>query len=412
MTPRYFEMGGTSSAPGWIPDAADFHPGVDNRPLTSAQTKGVILGGRSAGFLNFGGIAILVLVQADIVRQHPDKLLPVALVTLIGVGAWLSWLVPPGLGRGVHLWQVSALGVSAIGMVLTTSDAAAIIPAVVATAASTRLEQRISLAFVATFIIAFLAAAAVTLRFQPISLISYGLGLAFAYLAARSTTDLRNEQARTKTLLTELQKNREVQLQAAAINERARIAREIHDVLAHTLAALSVQLEGARVGLQQRGSDPEALAAVERAHHLAREGLNETRRAVSALRGDEIPGTDRLARLVAEFRADTGIATEFSIAGMPRQLQAEAQLALFRTAQEALTNVRKHATPRRVDVHLRYEPKETELIVADHGDNGTEPSAEGGYGLVGMRERAELLGGSLDAHPTDDGFIVVLRIPG
>jgi signal transduction histidine kinase len=254
--------------------------------------------------------------------------------------------------------------------------------------------------------------AGISSGWQPLALISYALGLTFAYVAARSTTQLREEQVRTKALLLEVQRNRDAQVQSAALNERTRIAREIHDVLAHTLAALTVQLEGARVELQERGSDPDALSAVERAHHLAREGLNETRRAVAALRGDDMPGADRLPGLVTEFEKDTGTPAQFRIEGAPRQLQAEAQLALFRTAQEALTNVRKHAKPNRIEVVLRYGPQATELAVEDHGEPIGSETAVGGYGLLGMRERAELLGGTLDARPTDDGFTVTLRIPG
>jgi signal transduction histidine kinase len=362
--------------------------------------------------LNFGGIAILVLVEASIVSQHPQKLAETLVLTLVAVGAWLSWLTPIGGGKGVRLWQVACMGASAVGLAVSSSQGAAIIPAVVAIVASTRLQKRVGLAFVIVLIGAFLIAVGIALGWAPISLFSYGLGLTFAYLAARSNNELREEQSRTKALLHELQQNRDAQIQAAAINERARIAREIHDVLAHTLAALSVQLENARVILNRHASDREAAAAVERAHHLAREGLNETRRAVSALRGEQIPGPDELKQLVEGFQRDTGISASLRVDGTARPLGAESQLALYRTAQEALTNIRKHASPQRVEVLVRYQPSSTELLVSDHGEKAARAAANGGYGLIGMRERAELLGGTLDARSTEDGFLVTLNLPG
>ena len=360
---------------------------------------------------NYGGIAILVAVEASVVSQHHDKLVPIVVATVIALGAWLSWLGPVGGGRPIRLWQVIGMGIAAVILAGSSAEGAAIIPAVVAIAASTRLDRRTSAVFAAIMILAFLAATGLSLGFQPISLFSYGLGLAFAYLAARSNQDLRQEQQRTKALLVELQATREAQLQGAALNERSRIAREIHDVLAHTLAALSVQLENARVILSQHGSEHEAIAAVERAHHLAREGLNETRQAVSTLRGDAVPGADQLEQLVDTFQRDTGVSARLRVDGASRPLDAEVELAVYRTAQEALTNVRKHATPDQVDVLIRYQPDATELRIQDHGPRAALMQENGGYGLVGMRERAELLGGTLDAHPTDDGFLVTLRLP-
>ena len=136
---------------------------------------------------------------------------------------------------------------------------------------------------------------------------------------------------------------RDAQVHAAALDERARIAREIHDILAHTLSALAVQLEGTRLLVEQRPGDPAAVAALERASGLARDGLEETKRAVGALRGDALPGPEALPRLAADFERDTGVPCRFEVEGEPVALSPEARLALYRTAQEALTNVRKHA---------------------------------------------------------------------
>jgi signal transduction histidine kinase len=126
-----------------------------------------------------------------------------------------------------------------------------------------------------------------------------------------------------------------------------------------------------------------------------------------------MPGPDRLAALTAEFREQTGVETALALDGEPRELTSEARLAVYRTAQEALTNVRRHADAERVDVRLRYADDGTWLTVEDRGGPATgEQEAGLGYGLTGMRERAELLGGRLAAMPTPQGFRVELFLPG
>jgi signal transduction histidine kinase len=188
----------------------------------------------------------------------------------------------------------------------------------------------------------------------------------------------------------------------------------MHDVLAHSLSALAVQLEGARLLARDRDADPDVVDAIEKAHHLAGGGLEEARRTIEALRGEDLPGPSRLAALAESFGEQAGVETTFEVAGEARELSSEARLALYRTAQEALTNVRKHARPERVDLHLRYGTEGTSLVVEDHGAplvNGALADTGGGYGLSGMRERAELLGGRLVAAPTGDGFRVELWLP-
>ena len=218
-------------------------------------------------------------------------------------------------------------------------------------------------------------------------------------------------QARAEKLVAELEESREAHAQAIALNERARLAREMHDVLAHSLSALAVQLEGARLLARSKHADPAVVDAIERSHHLARGGLEDARRAIEALRGGDMPGPDRLPALAEEFRAQTGVDTALALDGEPRELPSDARLAVYRTAQEALTNVRRHADPDRVDLRLRYADDGTWLTVENRGRavDSVEPGM--GYGLTGMRERAELLGGRLAAAPTADGFRVELYLP-
>jgi signal transduction histidine kinase len=199
-----------------------------------------------------------------------------------------------------------------------------------------------------------------------------------------------------------LRESRAAHGEAAALAERGRVARELHDVLAHSLSALALQLEGTRLLARDRGADPDVVEGLERAHHLATSGLAEAREAIAALRGDDLPALEDLA---GSFPGAT-----LTVTGVPREPSSEARLALYRTAQEALTNVRRHSASERVDLRLDYADDGTTLTVQDHGERA--PAVNGrGYGLTGMRERAELLGGRLSAGPTDDGFRVELWLP-
>ncbi|WP_189242628.1 sensor histidine kinase [Planobispora rosea] len=204
----------------------------------------------------------------------------------------------------------------------------------------------------------------------------------------------------------------EARAREAVLAERTRLAREVHDILAHSQSAQIVYLEGARLLLERGRDRAAALDRVNRAAALARTSLEETRRALDALRGQELSLAERLERLAVEYRSVTGAACTVSVAGDPGPLEAEARLAVARTAQEALTNTRKHAPGAPVTVDLRLGGDWCELEVRDTGGAAGRPSPAGsGYGLVGMRERAELIGGSLTAGPSGEGFGVLLRVP-
>jgi signal transduction histidine kinase len=217
-------------------------------------------------------------------------------------------------------------------------------------------------------------------------------------------------------LLTDAAQSRAAQAEAAGLAERQRVAREIHDVLAHSLAGLMLQLEAARMLAAGSTGDARLSEAIERAHHLARSGLEEARRAIDTLRGDELPGPERLPGLAAQFEQDLGVCCVLTVTGSERQLSSQARLAVYRVAQEALTNIAKHACPDGVELCLSYEPGATRLTVEDYTTAPSTRPGPGdspgyGYGLAGMRERAELLGGSLIARTTASGFKVELEVP-
>jgi signal transduction histidine kinase len=213
-----------------------------------------------------------------------------------------------------------------------------------------------------------------------------------------------------------LEASQVAEARAAAAAERGHLAREMHDVLAHSLSALALQLESTRLLAHGRGVDEDVRRALDQAHHIAASGLEEARRAIATARGDEIPGRQRLEALVEAFGEHSGLPVTLEVHGEQRELAADARLAVYRTAQEALTNVRRHATAERIDVRLDYRADATILVVEDRSAPGVPPPAptsegNGGYGLTGMRERAALLDGSLVAEPTAHGFRVELRIP-
>ena len=233
------------------------------------------------------------------------------------------------------------------------------------------------------------------------------VGLLFSivpwFLIMRLIRRLAQRRDEAERLVEELRESRSAHAQAAALDERSRVARELHDVLAHSLSALALQLEGTRLLARDRDADPEVIDGLSRAHHLAVSGLSEARQAISALRGDDLPGIDDLARGFP--------GASVTVTGTPRDGSSEARLALYRTAQEALTNVRRHSASDRVEVKLDYGDDGTTLTVEDHGVAAPLLNGRTGYGLTGMRERAELLGGRLNAGPTDDGFRVELWLP-
>ncbi len=236
------------------------------------------------------------------------------------------------------------------------------------------------------------------------------VGLALAGYVVRLDHEARGNAQR---LLAQERAARAAEAESAALRERGRIAREIHDVLAHSLSAQMVHLEAARLLIERGGDRDEVLQRVVSARRMARQGLAETRQALSVLRG-EMTAAEEFLRELAQAEG-----ASLRIGGERRELSAEAGLAVRRVAQEAVTNTRKHAPGARVEIRLDYLVGEVEMEVRDFGGRAAAGRTAGGalsgtgsgYGLLGMRERAELLGGTLEAGPVEEGFVVRLRVP-
>jgi signal transduction histidine kinase len=214
----------------------------------------------------------------------------------------------------------------------------------------------------------------------------------------------------------EAERTRDEAAQRRAMEERLRIARELHDSLTHSISVIQVQAGVAVHLARKRGEDvPPALLAIQEA---GADAVRELRATLGVLRSEEDgdgSGLSQLDSLVARARA-AGLPVTMTVTGPQRPLPPEVDQAAYRIVQEALTNVSRHAGHARASVHLQYRPEILSIQVNDDGNDtvastGTRPSGPG-LGLVGMRERVSALGGRLQAGPQDGGgFQVRAELP-
>ena len=218
------------------------------------------------------------------------------------------------------------------------------------------------------------------------------------------------------TLAIALSQRFQQQSEIAMLEERNRLAREIHDTVAQSLAVLILQIETTRIALS-RNDTAGAEDMLAQAHGLAKNALEDTRRAVRGLAASAaqtLSPAQAIAQEAAQLEAEAGIATQFLLSGEEQALNPDQRASLLRIAQEALTNARKHARPGRVRVGLQYGAEDVTLLVEDDGvgfdpEANRIPGAEGGYGLFGIRERAKLVGGILTIDSTP-GWGTRLRV--
>jgi signal transduction histidine kinase len=247
--------------------------------------------------------------------------------------------------------------------------------------------------------------------------LGYPLLLAVGILYGRNRSSLRVQAEQARQLLAQHEQLRAEQRRADVLEERTRIAREVHDVLAHSLGALGIQLQTVRALFTVHNDPERALEALAVAQRMASGGLAETRRAVHALRTDTLPLHDELARATTEFAGRHHVRVCYQASGAPLPLPAEATVALLRVAQESLVNAAKHAPGTDVTVDLGYRGDGVRLTVANplpgdlDGAAGALRTLDAGYGLTGMRERLLLLRGSLEAGPRDGQWVVTADLP-
>jgi signal transduction histidine kinase len=319
-------------------------------------------------------------------------------------------------GTVLALCVASGLAVAALGVPEILGIA--ILVAVYSVAAYG--DRWVSLAGLAA---AELGSAAVQLTqgsFQWPTPITNALVIAAAWLLGHFVGVRRAYTARLEQTA-ELERARAEQARQAVAEERLRLARELHDVVAHSISVIAVQSGvGAHVAKTQPEEAAKALAAIE---VTSRAALTELRRLLGVLRQEDepqgdlapVPGLADLDSLLAEV-AKAGLAVRLQVEGRPAQLPAGVDLSAYRIVQEALTNVVKHAGPARAQVAIRYRDHEVMVEVTDDGRGAAAPTGDGrarvGHGLIGMRERVAVFGGDLEVGPRPGGgFRVAARLP-
>jgi signal transduction histidine kinase len=240
-----------------------------------------------------------------------------------------------------------------------------------------------------------------------------GLGTARQVVETAERTNARERERTTETL----SRLNTVQREQVVLRERARIARELHDVVAHAVSMIAVQAETAPYTM--RNLSPEAQRGYAEIARTARGALVEMRRLLTVLRADakaeaEVapqPRLDGLGDLIEQHRGAGG-RVGLSVHGSPQTLSATIELSAYRIVQEALTNARRHAPGADVRVELTYLPDRLAVRVRDDGAGGPVNDTNAGHGLLGMRERATMLGGRFSAGPaTSGGFLVEAELP-
>jgi signal transduction histidine kinase len=352
---------------------------------------GVLAGGLPAGGAGPGIVGLLVVAAVLSVAglSGRDSDLRIAVPALMGVGlcgAGLDWLAD-GSGYVVGYMAV-------VGLALRTPPRVAVLaggPVVAAIA----VEEALDAANPAATSLAVLSA--------------FGFLFTISEFAAASVGARHQAEA----LLVQEAAAAEAREREAVLAERSRLARDLHDVLAHSLSVLAVQLEAARLTAITTAAGGDLVGQITHAHKLTCIGVLNARRAMAMLRDDELPGPASVPGLVSNTAAALGIPITLEVDGAPGALEADAGLMLYRVVQEALANVAKHAgRGARVAVRLTWADGGVEVSVLDSGGDGAGAGLpSGGFGLTSMAERAALKGGRLQAEHSDDGFSVRLWLP-
>lgn len=244
-------------------------------------------------------------------------------------------------------------------------------------------------------------------------LVGVGALVAAAVLGGLWVRQLRLRAQTSERLAVQLQRERDERARTAVAEERARIARELHDEVAHAMSVIAVQADAAQGALAHDPALVEPpLVAI---RDTARDALTDMRRVLGALHSEgdaqltPEPGLARLPGLLEQARI-SGLDVDLRVEGEPRPLPPALDLAAYRVLQEGLTNIRKHSGSGRAEVMLSYSAGTVGLEVVDHGD-GSGTGGGSGHGLAGIRERVALLGGEFAAHPSPRGFALRVTLP-
>lgn len=344
----------------------------------------------------------------------------VTAATVIGVASWLLWTFTPRASAGL---TSTTLAIVALAGASTAGDEHGAGLTMAAVALGFTLGSRVvpvwtsALIGCATVVVAQASGLFYGVNLGQQLLILGPLALAgLAGVVAKQRRTARLEQAELTRQAIELGEQRMIASEqsrvSAALAERARIAREIHDVLAHTLGALSVQLDAADA-LVEAGRLDEARQRIRGSRGLAVNGLTDVRDAIAMLRADSGQLSDAVTALIDRHRETYGVEILSTTRGVARSLSPELVLALERITQESLTNAAKHAAGCPLVVEVDFgDPDRVGLRVTTQGTSESSLAAFGGHnGIAGMRERAEALGGTVSAGSFEAGWRVEASIP-
>jgi signal transduction histidine kinase len=368
--------------------------------------------------LTLGGLAFLTGAVASEARAGlGGRHLAVLLALLVAVASWVGWVIvrarPARIPSKVGAACLALMAVTG-GALMVAAPVAGVFVGVAALGATLgwALDRALWLAALGP-LAALITALATGHRLSIVlGAVAASLVGAMAGIGRRQS----QERAAQAALIEVSEARAEAEAaRAELLAGRNHLARELHDVLAHTLSALSLQLEAldALIGAGPAPT-PEVRAQLDGIKRLVREGLDEARGAVRALREGAPPLEDQLARLAGDRHA--GI----QISGTARPLPPDVSLALYRVAQEALTNVVKHAPGADAEIRVGFNERCVTLSVANGpADSNGSPDIDGaaladygsGYGLQGIRERVLLIGGRVEAGPADGGWVVEAEVP-
>ncbi len=359
-----------------------------------------------------GVLAVTVLISADLAaidpRLHPTSPFAVVVTAVGAAGIGLRRRMPE---LGLALVAIAAVVVSGHSQFTGLLPYLTIVALYSVAANGTRRAAVISLVLVVGSFIALHGAGV-----PDLAVIDVVTSTAICVAAVAVGDAVRQRRAHQRDLVAAAESRAEVTAQRAVAEERLRIARELHDVVAHSMSLIAVQ---AGVGAHLLHRDPEAAErALEVIADTSRYALSQTRSVVGLLRGDDaqpsLPGLVSLEAMVAGVR-QAGMTVDLQLEGTEREVPATVDLAAYRVIQEALTNALKHAPERPVTVRISYTPAALRVDIGD-ATSGAGEAADGesadGFGLIGLRERTRAVGGRLTAGPTaGGGFRVVADLP-
>jgi signal transduction histidine kinase len=359
-------------------------------------------------------IGTVLLVAAPLTARTKFTVGTSAIVA-VGVAGWIAFLA---FERRLPRLALSALGISAVATAQTiavTDDGTGVIMVCVAlTGLATYTRPTLSTIMAITGLVLSSAVLGQLARGLPLSdLAGDATVILVVVVLALVRRDYRVKAEHAQSLLEQEEHARREHARAAALDERARIARELHDVLAHALGSLAIQLEVADVLLSEQRDVDAALPRVRQARRLAVEGLTEARHAVAALRDDVPPLPEALSQLVADHVSGGANAVTLTVNGAARPVAANAAVSLIRTAREALTNAAKHAPGAAVTVVVAYLTDTVQLSIRNTSTvRSADAGGPRGYGLTGMAERVALAGGTFAAGEDAEGWHVAAEVPG